>query len=53
MGNFLFTITLGFILYYLYGSLIFWSVGAALTVLFISLMFVDIKTEKENMEYQV
>lgn len=46
MGNFLFTISLGLILYFLYGSLVFWSVGAALLVGFVALMFVDIKDNK-------
>lgn len=45
MGNFLFTITIGFILYLLYGSLVFWSVGAAVSVLFISLMFIEIEDD--------
>ena len=48
MGDFLFVLTIGFILYFLYGSLVFWSVGAAITVLFISLMFVDIKDDTEK-----
>ena len=47
MGNFLFTITVGFILYFLYGSLVFWSVGAAVIVLFIAFMFVDIEDFSE------
>lgn len=50
MGNFLFTITLGAILYFLYGSLVFWSVGSALAVLFIALMFIDIKETQEKIE---
>ncbi len=52
MGNFLFTITLGTILYFLYGSLVFWSVGSALAVLFIALMFIDIKDTQEKIEKQ-
>lgn len=44
MGNLLFPITLGVILYFLYGSLIFWSVGIASIILFISLMFIDIES---------
>lgn len=50
MGNALFTLTVGFILYFLYGSLVFWSVGAALTVAFIALMFVDISEPKQRFE---
>ena len=52
MGNFLFTITLGFILYFLYGSLVFYSVGAAVTVLFVALMFVDFEVIKDNTKFQ-
>lgn len=50
MGNALFTITVGFILYFLYGSLVFWSVGATLTVAFIALMFIDISEPKQRFE---
>lgn len=50
MGNMLFTLTVGFILYFLYGSLVFWSVGTALTVGFIALMFVDISEPKQRFE---
>jgi len=50
MGNFIFTITLGTILYFLYGSLVFWSLGSALAVLFIALMFIDIKDTEENIK---
>ncbi len=50
MYNFLYTISMGCILYFLYGSLVFWSVGAALAVLFISLMFIDIEKPKQKVE---
>jgi preprotein translocase subunit YajC len=41
---------MGCILYFLYGSLVFWSVGAAFAVLFISLMFIDIEKPKQKAE---
>ena len=50
MGNFLFTLILGFILYFLYGSLVFWSVGSALAVLFVALMFVEIDETLEKVK---
>lgn len=46
MGNLFFTLIVALIIYFLYGSLIFWSLGSALLVAFISLMFIDIKDEK-------
>lgn len=53
MWDFLFTVTIGFILYFLYGSLVFWSVGVTTFILFVVLMFVDVDKIKMKFEREI